>query len=68
MVYLCVIVLQSSGLPMPLFNGVGGPYQTSGFGSGTGDNLQNMWSAPVETPNPEDIQESGVSGQPYNYL
>jgi len=48
-------------MPMPLFNGVGGPYQTSGFGNSTGDNLGNMWSTSVEPPNPEEMQDSGVS-------
>lgn len=47
---------------MPLFNGVGGSYPSTGFGNG-GDGLPGMWSTPVETPNSEEIHESGVSGK-----
>lgn len=50
-------VLQNSG--MPLFNGVGGPYTTTGYGSGT--DLQGMWSAHVEAPNSEEVHKAGVS-------
>ncbi|XP_052760903.1 ankyrin repeat domain-containing protein 17-like isoform X2 [Mya arenaria] len=49
--------VQSSGLPpMTLFNGVG-PYQSTGFGNGAGDNLQSMWST-QETSNPDDRQKT----------
>ncbi|XP_060589932.1 uncharacterized protein LOC132745119 isoform X2 [Ruditapes philippinarum] len=51
---------QSSGLPpMPLFNGVGSSYPSGGFGNG-GDSLPSMWSPSVETPNSEEIHESGM--------
>ena len=60
---LLKLILQSSGLPpMPLFNGVGSSYPSGGFGNG-GDSLPSMWSPSVETPNSEEIHESGVSGK-----
>ena len=54
---------------MPLFNGVGGPAYPHpvGFGgtgmAGGGDGIQSMWSSPAEPPNPEDLQDTGVSGK-----
>ena len=57
-VYVVDFPLQSSGLPpMPLFNGVGGPYTSTGFGNGSGDNLQSMWSTPGEGSASEDMQK-----------
>ncbi|XP_052262259.1 ankyrin repeat domain-containing protein 17-like isoform X2 [Dreissena polymorpha] len=48
--------VQTSRLgPMPLFNGVGGPYVSAAFNQGAGDNLQSMWAAHGDMPNTDEL-------------